>query len=95
MEQTETEDVGGPAHEEACVLAAPADQPALAIATHSAKLVADPRWDVEGFSRAAEACQCAWVRVGYLRELKELGKPIPYQQLVPDGAATGRSTLCA
>jgi hypothetical protein len=46
----------------------------------------DPRWDVEGFSRWAEACQLAWVRVGYLRELKELGKPIPYQQLAPKGS---------
>ena len=46
----------------------------------------DPRWDVEGFSRWAEACQLAWIRVGYLRELKELGKPIPYQQLAPKGS---------
>ena len=46
----------------------------------------DPRWDVSGFNQAAEACRCAWVRVGYLRELKELGKPVPYQQLAPDGA---------
>lgn len=74
------------AHMKRRVLAAPADQPAPAIAAHSVKLDADPRWDVEGFNRAAVACQCAWVRVGYLRELKELGKPVPYQQLAPDGA---------
>ena len=46
----------------------------------------DPRWDVAGFNRFADECQCAWVRVGYLRELKELDRPIPYQQLAPDGA---------
>ena len=46
----------------------------------------DPRWDVSGFNQAAEACKLAWVRVGYLRELKELGKPVPFQQLAPDGA---------
>ena len=57
------------------------DGPALGL-----QAKADPRWDVEGFNRCADACQCAWVRVGYLRELKELGTPIPYQQLAPDGA---------
>ena len=62
------------------------DVPPTDVAAAEALVKLDPRWDVGGFNRAAEACRCAWVRVGYLRELKELGMPIPYQQLAPDGA---------
>ena len=46
----------------------------------------DPRWDVVNFNKYCDSCRLAWVRVGYLRELHEIGKPVPYQQLAAAGS---------
>ena len=64
------------------------DTDAEAPTTSTAKVnfVVDPRWDVEGFNRWAEACQLAWVQVGYLRELHVSNRKLPYRQVAARGS---------
>ena len=54
--------------------------------TRVVTLTVDPRWDVEGFNKWADSCKLGWLRVGYLRELHELRKAIPYRHLAPEGS---------
>eukprot|EP00450_Noctiluca_scintillans_P038278 CAMPEP_0194480792 /NCGR_PEP_ID=MMETSP0253-20130528/3472_1 /TAXON_ID=2966 /ORGANISM="Noctiluca scintillans" /LENGTH=565 /DNA_ID=CAMNT_0039320221 /DNA_START=37 /DNA_END=1734 /DNA_ORIENTATION=+ len=54
--------------------------------TRVVTLTVDPRWDVEGFNTWADSCKLGWFRVGYLRELHELRKTIPYRHLAPEGS---------